>query len=86
MPKEVEGRKVYQRDDLIDPNRIDDLGKSNLERMQKGSAPVGADGKEINLHHLMQDEPGSMAEVGAFFILHVIESFNFIQTNGINHG
>ncbi len=37
VPKEVEGRKVYQRDDLIDPNRIDDLGKSNLERMQSSS-------------------------------------------------
>ncbi len=67
VPKEVEGRKVYQRDDLIDPNRIDDLGKSNLERMQKGSAPVGADGQEINLHHLTQDEPGPMAEVGGVF-------------------
>jgi len=33
--KEVEGRKVYQRDDFFDPNRVDDFGKTNIERMKK---------------------------------------------------
>lgn len=65
--KEVEGRKVYQRDDLFDPDRVDDFGKTNTERMKKGRAPIGKDGEEINLHHLTQDEPGSMAELGKKF-------------------
>ena len=65
--KHVEGRKVYQRDDLFDPDRVDDYGKTNIERMQKGNAPVGYDGEEVNLHHLTQDEPGSMAELGSVF-------------------
>jgi A nuclease of the HNH/ENDO VII superfamily with conserved LHH len=63
--KEVAGRKVYQRDDLIDPNRVDERGRTNLQRMQNGLGPVGSDGREINLHHLTQDEPGPMAEITA---------------------
>jgi hypothetical protein len=63
--RQVAGRKVYQRDDLIDPNRLDERGRTNLERMQKGLAPIGPDGKPLNLHHLTQDEPGPMAELTA---------------------
>jgi len=63
----VEGRKVFQRDELIEPDRIDGFGKTNVERMQKGKAPIGPNGEEVNLHHLTQDEPGSMAEVGSVF-------------------
>ncbi|QZN97393.1 HNH/ENDO VII family nuclease [Symbiopectobacterium purcellii] len=35
--------------------------------MRQGNAPIGHDGKEINLHHLTQDEPGSMAEISSTF-------------------
>ena len=61
--KNVEGRKVYQRDNLFDPNRVDADGLSNIQRMQAGNAPIGKDGLELNLHHLTQDEPGSMVEL-----------------------
>ncbi|CDZ32524.1 Hypothetical protein NGAL_HAMBI1145_12950 [Neorhizobium galegae bv. officinalis] len=65
-PKQVEGRTVYQRADLFDPDFLDpETGLTNRERMLKGKAPIGADGEEINLHHLTQDEPGSMAELTA---------------------
>lgn len=67
LRKDVNGRRVYQRDDLIDPNKVDDLGRTNKQRMEKGLAPLGDDGKEINLHHLTQDEPGAMAEVKSTF-------------------
>lgn len=63
--KEVAGRQVYQRDELIDPNLRDANGVTNLERMQRGRAPIGSDGQEINLHHVTQDEPGPMAELSA---------------------
>lgn len=64
---EFEGRKVYQRDDLIDPNFKGTDGKTNLERMQSGLAPIGPDGKSIELHHMLQTDPGPIAEVTSTF-------------------
>ena len=66
-PKEVNGRRVYQRNDLFDPNAVDANGMTNLERMKKGRPPIGHDGEAVNLHHLTQNEPGSLAEVGGNF-------------------
>ncbi len=66
-PRTVAGRKVYQRGDIFELNRVDDFGRTNLQRMSKGEAPIGTDGTEVNLHHLTQDEPGSMAEVLSSF-------------------
>ncbi len=39
------GNKVFHRNDLIDPKLVDARGRTNLERMQKGLAPAGLDGK-----------------------------------------
>ncbi|THF50767.1 HNH/ENDO VII family nuclease [Allorhizobium terrae] len=56
-PREVNGRRVYQRDDLIDPDFIDpDTGLSNLERMRAGRPPIGPDGEAVELHHMIQEE------------------------------
>jgi A nuclease of the HNH/ENDO VII superfamily with conserved LHH len=60
---DFEGHRVYQRDDLIDPMRKDADGLTNLERMRNGLAPIGPDGKKINLHHTTQRNDGSLAEV-----------------------
>ena len=59
--------KVFQRNYLIDPKLVDARGRRNLERMQKGLAPVGPDGKSINLHHMTQKHNGSIAEVTQTF-------------------
>lgn len=40
-------------------------GETNLDLMRKGNAPIGPDGKQVNLHHLFGLEPGDMAEVTA---------------------
>ncbi|MBF0786843.1 hypothetical protein IR123_02790 [Streptococcus sp. 19428wC2_LYSM12] len=48
------GNKVYQRDDLIDPNLTDSFGRTNVERMQKGLVPIGYDGRSMELHHMTQ--------------------------------
>jgi len=61
------GSKIYQRDDLIDINKRDKMGRTNLERMRKGLAPLGPDGKSINLHHLNQRDKGTIAEMTEFF-------------------
>lgn len=56
-------RRVYQRND-IDFDYVDtDSGMTNLERMKGGFAPIGNDGKPIQLHHVLQKESGPMAEV-----------------------
>ena len=72
--KEVNGNKVYQRDDLIDPGKVStwkEKGKevigNNIERMESGRAPIGTDGKTINLHHLTQKPDGAIAEVTQTF-------------------
>lgn len=62
-----QGSKVHQRNDLIDPFFVDGRGRSNLDRMQKGLAPIGPDGKSINLHHLTQRHSGSVAEMTQTF-------------------
>jgi hypothetical protein len=70
-PVIVDGKKVYQRDDLIDPLKKDDLGRTNLERMAKGKPALGPDGEAINLHHTIQTNDGPIAEVAA--TLHIGE-------------
>src|SRR5690606_33302359 len=55
--------KIYQRDDIINPNLKDARGRTNFERMKKGLAPLGPDGKSINLHHMTQRNESSIAEV-----------------------
>ena len=56
-------RRVYQRND-IDFNHIDrDTGQTNLQRMLKGYAPYGRDGKPLELHHTLQKEVGSVVEI-----------------------
>lgn len=42
-------------------------GRTNLDRMKKGSAPLGPDGKSINLHHTTQRNESSIAEVTQTF-------------------
>jgi hypothetical protein len=64
---EVNGTRVYQRSDLINPSLTDKLGRNNLQRMQQGLAPLGPDGKSINLHHMLQTADGPIAEVTQTF-------------------
>ncbi|MCI4030699.1 HNH/ENDO VII family nuclease, partial [Dickeya dianthicola] len=73
-PIQFKGNKVYQRDDLFDPNRMTtwrDKGKvfkgTNVERMATGRAPVGYDGKAVNLHHMLQSQKGPIAEMSQSF-------------------
>lgn len=64
---EVNGVRVYQRSDLIDPAMVDRFGRTNLELMRMGYAPFGPDGRQINLHHMTQSADSSLAEVTQTF-------------------
>lgn len=55
-------RIVYQLNSLNFDNNTK-IGRTNLERIKKGKPPRGADGKIVELHHLTQKEPDTMAEV-----------------------
>jgi toxin YxiD len=56
-------RRVYQRIDIdygvVDPK----TGKTNYQLMKSGRPPIWKDGTKIELHHLIQREPGSMVEL-----------------------
>jgi hypothetical protein len=64
---EFEEVKIYQRDDLIDPHLVDPSGRTNVQRMQSGRAPVDSDGRPLNLHHMIQAPDGPLAEVTEMF-------------------
>nr|WP_276203259.1 HNH/ENDO VII family nuclease [Pantoea rwandensis] len=40
---------------------------TNIERMATGRAPVGYDGKAVNLHHMLQSQDGPIAEMSQTF-------------------
>lgn len=64
---EFRGTRVYQRDDLIDPTRVDKRGRTSAERMAKGLPPIGSDGEPIQLHHTIQTNDSPLAEVTGTF-------------------
>jgi filamentous hemagglutinin len=67
-PIQFNGNKVYQRNDLVDPSRVDSqTGLTNLDLMKNGLAPYGPDGKKVNLHHMLQTQDGPIAEVTQSF-------------------
>jgi hypothetical protein len=71
---DFDGHMVYQRTDIFDPKKMSswrENGKvvtgNNVQRMLSGRAPIGIDGKPINLHHLTQRQSSALAEVTASF-------------------
>ncbi len=60
----VNGKTVYKNDSLFDPNFVDPkTGKTNLQLMEGGYAPIGYDGKRINVHHIDQTDTGAVMEI-----------------------
>lgn len=51
-----------KRNELFDPKKTDGAGRSNVERMKEGLAPLGKDGQPINLHHMKQQNNGVIVE------------------------
>lgn len=59
-PYMVDGRTALVRSD-IDLNHITSNGKTNLELMQEGKAPLDAFGKKYQLHHIGQENDATLA-------------------------
>ena len=79
-PINFEGNKVFKREDLFDPKLVTTwrekgatIRGTNVERMASGRAPVGYDGKAVNLHHMLQTQYGPIVEVSQTFhkIIHI---------------
>lgn len=69
-----DGVKVYQRSDIFDPKAVSSWkvkGKTvtgtNVRRMASGRAPIGVDGKPVNLHHMTQTNTSGIAEMTQTF-------------------
>ena len=54
--RKFKGRTTIQNDALINREFIDNKGRNYIDRMREGLAPIGIDGKPLNLHHSKQDD------------------------------
>lgn len=59
---EVNGKPTLERRD-INYDKVDEDGKTNLNRMQEGRAPLDKDGNPIELHHIGQKSDSPLAEL-----------------------
>ena len=57
------GSTVIQNDRIFDPKIVDSKGRNNYQRMLENLAPIGKDGKSLELHHLMQTKNGGLIEL-----------------------
>ena len=57
------GTTFYCNNNAFDPLAKDDKNRTNIQRMEKGMAPLGYDGKSVELHHMIQTEDGGIMEV-----------------------
>lgn len=55
--------RTVLKDTSINPDLIDEKGRTNLERMEKGLAPIDENGKPYNLHHIGQNADSPLAEL-----------------------
>ena len=78
-----DGVKVIQNDGAFDPMQVDTMGNTNMERMARKQplAPIGKDGKSVELHHLLQTKDGGLIELtqkahrgkGAYSFWHITD-------------
>ena len=62
---DVFGKTVTMDNITFDPNFVDKQGRTNVQRMEQGLAPIGRDGKSVNIHHIDQTNSGPVMEITA---------------------
>ena len=60
---EYKGKIVTQDNKLFDPNAVDDVGRTNTQRLQRKLSPIGYDGKKVIIHHIDQTDTGPVMEI-----------------------
>ena len=61
----VNGKTVVTDNKTFGPDFIDSQGRTNAQRMKQGLAPIGTDGKSVNIHHIDQTDTGPVMEITA---------------------
>ena len=56
----VNGKTALIKDN-IDLNLVDEMGRTNLERMSKGLSPLDSSGHSYELHHIGQNNDATLA-------------------------
>ena len=59
----VFAREFVKRNHLFDSKYVDANGFNNVERMKNGLAPIGKDGKSLEIHHMKQQKDGLLVEM-----------------------
>lgn len=86
----VYGKLVAERDSTFYPYIRDASGRTNVERMREGLAPIGKDGLPVQLHHLKQQDNGVIVELTAtehrsdYKILHRYEDISQIDRSSFD--
>lgn len=62
---DVNGKTVTMDNSIFNPNFVDKQGRTNIQRMEQGLAPIGIDGKSVNIHHIDQTNNGPVMEITA---------------------
>ncbi len=62
---QINGHTYIQREQIFGLTGTDGRGRTNLQRMEKGLAPLGTDGEPVVLHHDQQKSEGARIEVTA---------------------
>ena len=61
-PTQINGKDALMRTD-IDYDKKDIFGQTNLDRMNKGLAPLDAEERPVELHHIGQKQDSPLAEL-----------------------
>ena len=59
------GITFYCNNNAFDPDGVDPEGRTNIQRMEQGRAPLGYNGQPVELHHMIQSEKGGIVEVSS---------------------
>ena len=63
LQESIENGRIILKDNSIKPNLKDAMGRTNLQRMEKGLAPIDDSGGPYNLHHIGQKMNSPLAEL-----------------------
>lgn len=88
IPQMVDGKTALIR--TIDLDLIDDMGRTNLQRMQEGLAALDASGQSYQLHHIGQQVDSTLAiltqaehiQGGNHSIWHIFGSESLVHGSG----
>jgi hypothetical protein len=62
-PSKTSDKTYVPNNSAFDPNAKDAKGQTNTQRMEKGLAPIGKDGRPVQIHHENQKNSGTRIEM-----------------------